>query len=83
MHFWTVVKIIVHVHHEVIKPPNKGQIPQELDRQVCPMVNIVNTHKKWRLGILDMFCDSCFPTLKHIQPILSKTKEFLNQFFLH
>jgi hypothetical protein len=74
MHFLTMAKIIVHVHHEVFNPPNEGQIPQELDRQVWPMVNTMNTHKKWCLGILDMFCDSCFPTLKHIHPILSKTK---------
>ncbi len=74
MPFWIVAKITIHVHHEAFNMPNEGQIPQQLGYKVCPMGNTVNTHKKWCLGILDMFCDSCFPTLKHIHPILSKTK---------
>lgn len=74
MPFWIVAKIIVHVHHKAFNLPNEGQIPQELDCKVCPMGNTINTHKKWCPRILDMFCDSCFPTLKQIHPMLSKTK---------
>jgi hypothetical protein len=68
-----VAEIVIHVHHEVFDLPNEGQILEGLDYQVCPMGNTMNTHKNWCLGILDLFCDSCFPTLKHIHLVHSKT----------
>jgi hypothetical protein len=73
-----MAKIAIHVHHEAFNSPNEGQIPQGLDCQVCPMGNTMNTHYKWCPRILDLFCDSYFPTMKHIHPIHSKTQQFLS-----